>query len=162
MEELDQLLENAEPQKKEEKGTKYRRLLSISGTRFIARTRNLRIFHNKLTCIKDALCEMGLESISETLDAKFQATVSTLYAILCPISELSQALQSPVLNLVGAQKHVKMLITYLSQMRTEKAFNDLVQNSKECTNSVSLKNSEDNQMNIQEPEGIIIFKIISQ
>ena len=30
-----------------EKESRYRRLLSISGTRFIARTRNLRIFHKK-------------------------------------------------------------------------------------------------------------------
>lgn len=105
---------------------RYRRLLSISGTRFIARTRNLRIFHQKLTQVREALIEMGLEAVAYSLDARFHATVSALYTIMCPISDLSQALQSPDLNLIGAQQHLHLLLAHLKVLRTESEYKKLI------------------------------------
>ena len=137
--------ESAAEQVHREKESKYRRLLSISGTRFIARTRNLQIFKHKLPQIKAALCEMGLESLASTLDSRFQATVSALYSILCPISDLSQALQTPDLNLLGAQNQLNLLINQLKLLRTEDAFNNLVL-------SPSNVNTEPNQTAPPAPE----------
>lgn len=105
---------------------RYRRMLSISGTRFIARTRNLRIFHKRLSQIKEALIEMGLQPIANSLDARFHITVSALYTILCPISDLSQALQNPELNLLGAQQHLDLLSTQLKLLRTDAAHDKLI------------------------------------
>lgn len=113
------------------KETKYRRLLSISGTRFIARTRNLRIFHNRPAQIRAALKEMGLEELANSLDSRFQATVSVLYAVLCPISELSQALQSPELNLLGAHDHLQLLLSQLTALRTNAEYDKCIRRSTE-------------------------------
>ena len=108
------------------KETTYRRLLSISGTRFIARTRNLRIFKNKLPQIISALKEMGLDVIANSLDGRFQTTVAALYSLLCPISDLSQALQSPELNLIDAQKNINLLLTRMKKLRSEEEFKKLL------------------------------------
>ena len=105
-ESLEMISAEAKSQSAVDKITTYRRLLSISGKRFIARTRNLRIFNNRPAQIRSALKEMGLDALANSLDSRFQATVSVLYTVLCPISELSQALQSPELNLLGAQDHL--------------------------------------------------------
>ena len=107
------------------KEMQYRRLLSISGTRFIARTRNLRIFKNKLPQIRSALMEMEMGAVAKSLDTRFEATVSVLYAILCPISDLSQALQSPELNLLAAQ-HLNLLTSQLNELRKEDEYKKLV------------------------------------
>jgi hypothetical protein len=48
---------------------------------------------------------MNLESVAKSLDDKFQSTVSVLHAILCPISKLSQTLQSPDRNFVDAHNY---------------------------------------------------------
>lgn len=81
---------------------------------------------------------MKLETIAESLDARFEATVSALYTILCPISDLSQALQSPELNLLGAQQHLNLLSAQLTILRTEAEYKKLV--SSQTANS-SLMNS---------------------
>jgi hypothetical protein len=104
---------------------RYRRLLSISGTRFIARTRNLRIFHTKHSAIRDALFEMGLPGIAKSLNNRFQATVSILYKIMCPISELSQALQSPEFTLLDAHQQLILLSNNIKALRTEEMFFNL-------------------------------------
>jgi hypothetical protein len=111
--------------------TKYRRLLSISGTRFIARTRNLRIFNNRPAQIRNALKDMGLDGLANSLDSRFQATVSVLYTVLCPISELSQALQSPELNLLGAQDHLQLLLSQLSALRTNAEYDKCIRHAAE-------------------------------
>lgn len=116
------------------KETKYRRLLSISGTRFIARTRNLRIFHNKLPQIRSALIAMGLGELENSLDSRFSATVSVLHTIMCPISELSQALQSPELNLLGAQDFLQLVRSQLGALRTEAEYDKCIAS---CSTSTS-------------------------
>src|SRR3977135_3425658 len=108
------------------KEMQYRGLLSISGTRFIARTRNLRIFKNKLPQIRSALMEMEMGAVAKSLDTRFEATVSVLYAILCPISDLSQALQSPELNLLAAQQHLNLLTSQLNELHKEDEYKKLV------------------------------------
>lgn len=120
------------------KEAKYRRLLSISGTRFIARTRNLRIFHRRLQPIKNALVEMGLDVVANSLDGKFEATVSALYTILCPISDLSQTLQTPELNLLGAQHHLDLLSSQLRVLRTEDAYNKLISSTSSAQSTSEL------------------------
>jgi hypothetical protein len=119
------------------KEKKYRRLLSISGTRFIARTRNLRIFNNRPAQIRTALKAMGLGELADSLDSRFQATVSVLYTVLCPISELSQALQSPELNLLGAQDHLQLLLSQMTALRTSAEFENCILRSTESVSSSS-------------------------
>ena len=72
---------------------------------------------------------MNLDSVAKRLDDKFQSTVSVLYAILCPISELSQALQSPDLNLVDAQIQLNLLTSQLNKLRSEDEYKKLLANT---------------------------------
>lgn len=132
------------------KETKYRRLLSISGTRFIARTRNLRIFNNRPAQIRTALREMGLSELAGCLDSRFQATVSVLYTVLCPISELSQTLQSPELNLLGAQDHLQLLLSQLTSLRTNAEYDNCIRRSTE--HDLSLTSSAAPVIPVQPPK----------
>ena len=68
---------------------------------------------------------MELDVLVNSLDT-FQATVAALYAILCPISDLSQALQSPDLKLLDAQMQLNMLESKLNNLRSQTEFDKLV------------------------------------
>ena len=74
---------------------------------------------------------MGLEELANSLDSRFQVTVSVLYAVLCPISELSQALQSPELNLLDAEDHLQLLLSRLTALRTNAEYDECIRRSTE-------------------------------
>jgi hypothetical protein len=77
---------------------------------------------------------MGLGELENSLDSRFSATVSVLHTIMCPISELSQALQSPELNLLGAQDFLQLVRSQLGALRTEAEYDKCIAS---CSTSTS-------------------------
>ena len=87
--------------------------------------------------IRSAFNEMGLGELAGSLDSRFKATVSVLYTVLCPISELSQTLQSPELNLLGAQDHLQLLLSQMTALRTNDEYVNCIRRSTESENVLS-------------------------
>ena len=77
---------------------------------------------------------MGFGELAGSLDSRFQATVSVLYTVFCPISELGQTLQSPELNLLGAQDHLQLLFSLMTALRTNDEYDNCIRRSTESEN----------------------------
>ena len=73
---------------------------------------------------------MNLDSVAKSLDDKFQSIVSVVHAILCPISKLSQALQSPHLNLVDAHRQLNLFTSQMDKFCLEDEYKKLLANTK--------------------------------